>query len=202
MRSKVAKFQRRLWTQTLLDGPTPLLDILRRRVEFHGGEANGSCAQDRRPEVEVTRNDTSGRREIVTLLRFRKDVGNIVALVAPGIHVHRREEDPKRRMEHKSMIGDAVRNARTRREVKLVRSRQSFWKPLLATDENGRRAIDEGKIGVGVTNVTKRTHEFVTHSDLNRRVASHLETVLHETICIPLAELHLRNAGLALLHRG
>src|SRR4030081_384469 len=127
MRSKVAKFQRRLWTQTLLDGPTPLLDILWRRVEFNGGEANGGRAQDRRPEVEVIGNDTGGRREIVTLLRFRRAVGNIVPLVAPGIHVHRHEEDPKRRMEHKSMTGDAVRNTRTRREVKLIRSRQSFW---------------------------------------------------------------------------
>jgi len=36
MRSKVTKFQRRLWTETLLDGTTPLLHILRRRVELPG----------------------------------------------------------------------------------------------------------------------------------------------------------------------
>src|SRR5512132_4726621 len=108
MGSQVAKFQRHLWTETLLDRTTPLLDVLWRRVEFNGGETNSGCAQNCRTAVEVTGDDAGRRREIVTLLRFRKDVRNIVALVAPGVHVHRREEDAKRRMQHKPMIGDAV----------------------------------------------------------------------------------------------
>src|ERR1700682_4703030 len=52
MGSEVAKFQRHLWTETLLDGTTPLLDVLRRRVELHGGEANGGRSQNGRSDVE------------------------------------------------------------------------------------------------------------------------------------------------------
>src|SRR6266699_6033874 len=136
MRSKVAQFQRHLCAQTLFDGTTPLLDILRRRILFNGGEANGSRAQHRRSEVEVTGDDAGRRSEVVALLRLGKDIGNIVPLVAPGIHVHRSEEDSKRGMEHNPMTGNAVRDARAGREVKLVRRRQTRGKTLLPADEN------------------------------------------------------------------
>ena len=72
---------------------------------------------------------------------------------------------------------------------------------VLSADEYEGRAIDEGQISIRVTNVAKRTHELVTQSDLNRRVPGYLETVLHESIRVPLPQLHLGNARLPLLHR-
>src|SRR6476619_5240106 len=85
-------------------------------------------------------------------------------------------------------------------EVKFVRVCQTFGKTLLSADEDGRHAINKSKIGVGVTNVAQRTHEFIAHAELNRGIARDLKTVLHESIRIPLTQLHLRNASLSLLH--
>src|SRR5262249_16997942 len=53
---------------------------------------------------------------------------------------------------------------------------------------------------VGVTDVGQRTHKFIPEPYLNRRTARDRETILSETVGIPLPQLHLRNAGLALLH--
>ena len=80
----------------------PLLDVLRRRVWIHGREAHGGLSQHRIAEVQVGGDDAGRGSEVVALLRFREDVRNIVALVAPGVLIHRRIEDSERRMQHQA----------------------------------------------------------------------------------------------------
>ena len=60
---------------------------------IHRGETDGGLSEHRRSEVKLVRQDRSGWREVVALLRLRKHIRNIVPLVAPGIHVDRCEED-------------------------------------------------------------------------------------------------------------
>src|SRR4030095_3454382 len=95
VRSKVAKFQRHLLTQTPLDRSTPLVDVLRWRIGFNSSKAHSGHAQNCRCEVEVSCHNASRWDEVIALLRHGKHVGNIVTLIAPGVHVYRRKEDAK-----------------------------------------------------------------------------------------------------------
>src|SRR5882724_7027566 len=98
VRSEIAEFQGRLGAQTLLDRTTPLLDVLRWRVNLESSKAYGGRAQNRRREIEMTSDDTGSRSEVITLLRLRKNIRNIMTLVTPRIHIHRCEEDAKGRV--------------------------------------------------------------------------------------------------------
>ena len=201
VRAEVAEFERGRGPETLLDGQAPLLDVLRRRVRVEGGEADGRASEHGLTEVEVRRDYPCGGREIVALLRFGEDVRDVVALVAPGVHVNGRVEDAEGPVEHKPQARDVLRDAEARGEVKLVRVHESGGKPLLSADEDEWTPVLEDEVRVGVADVGERTHVLVAQPRLNRRVARELEAVLHEGVGVPLAELHLRDAGLALLHR-
>ena len=61
----------------------------------------------------------------------------------------------------------------------------------MTANEDKRHTVLEHEIGVGKTNVLERTHIFITQSDLNCGVASHLKTVLNERVGVPLAQLTL-----------
>src|SRR5258705_8769997 len=98
VRPQVAKFQRHLLTQTLLDGSAPLLNILRWRLSLDSSEAHSGHTQNCGGEVEVSCDHASSRNEVIALLCFRKNKRHIVSLIAPGIHVDRREENAKRSM--------------------------------------------------------------------------------------------------------
>src|SRR5256714_2875968 len=145
--------------------------------------------------------NAGGRREVIALLSFRKDIRHIVALVTPGIHVHRREENPEGRMQHDPATRHIVRDAEPGGELKFVWIVQTFRISLLAADENRGRAVVEYEISVSKTNVLQRTHVFITQPDLNRRITSHLKAVLDESVCVPWTQLHLGNPGLALFYR-
>src|SRR5205823_3625622 len=82
--AEIPEFQRGLVSQALLHREAPLLNVLRRSMRVHGRKADGGFAQHWSPEIKPV----DGWSEIVTLLGFRKHIRNIVALVAPGIHVN------------------------------------------------------------------------------------------------------------------
>jgi hypothetical protein len=95
-----------------------------------------------------------------------------------------------------------LRDAETGSEVALVRVQKAAGIAILAADEHLRRATGEDEIGIGVADVDERTHVFVAQAHLEGGVAGELIIILHETIGGPIAELHQRDAGLALLHGG
>ena len=69
----------------------------------------------------MTGSDAGRRSEVVALLRFRKNIRHIVSLVAPGIHVHRRKENAKRRVQHDPVTRHVVRKAESGGELEFVR---------------------------------------------------------------------------------
>src|SRR6185295_371117 len=150
----------------------------------------------------MTGDDAGRRREVIALLSFRKDVGHIVSLVAPGVHVDRRKENSEGAVDHNPQFRQVVRETKPGREFQFVRIVQSFGISLLTADENERHTILEYQIGVSETNVLQGTHILIAQTDLDRGVARHLKTVLNKSVDVPLPELHLRDARLALLHRG
>src|SRR4026209_2379172 len=95
MRSKVSEFERGFVPKTLLNRAAPLFDVLRRRLGFEGSKTNSRYAKYRWPKVEVSGNDSRCGNEIITLLCFRKNIWNVVTLVAPRVHVYRRKEKTK-----------------------------------------------------------------------------------------------------------
>src|SRR5206468_738215 len=76
--------------QALLNRRTPLLDVLRWRVRIHSGKADSCLSEHGLAEVELIGKERGRWGEVVALLGLRKHIRNVVALIAPGIHVHRR----------------------------------------------------------------------------------------------------------------
>src|SRR5258708_14588797 len=91
--------------------------------------------------------------EVVTLLSFREYIGNIVALVTPRVHIYRREEDAKSRMQHNASARNVMRDAGARCESELAGIVQAFGISLLPTDENRWHAVLEHEIRVRVANI-------------------------------------------------
>src|ERR1700674_841343 len=98
VRSEIAEFQCSFGAQALLYGTAPLLDVLRWRIDFKGSEADCGRPQNRRGEIEMSGNDAGSRSEVIALLRFRKNIGNIMTLVTPRIHINGGEENAKGRV--------------------------------------------------------------------------------------------------------
>ena len=65
------------------------------------------CPSTAGPKFKLARQDRRGWREVVALLRFREDVRNVMPLVAPRIHIHRREEDAERRVKNQAHAAEA-----------------------------------------------------------------------------------------------
>src|SRR2546423_14832525 len=84
----------------------------------------------------------------------------------------------------------------------FVRKHKAAGMSVLAADEDLRRAAGEDQIGVGIADVRERAHVLITQTHLNRGVAGDLERVLREGIARPVAQLHLRDACLALFYGG
>ena len=94
--------------EALLDRSTPLLDVLRRRVQFESCKTNCRRTKYCRPEIEMTGDDAWRGNEVVALLRLRKDKRNVVTLVTPGVHIHWCEEDAERRVQHDPVFMQVV----------------------------------------------------------------------------------------------
>src|SRR5205085_10990462 len=106
-----------------------------------------------------------GGCEVVALLRFGEDEGDVVPLVAPSVHVNRRVEDAVGSVEHYTEARDVLRDAEARREVELVRIEETRRVALLPADEDERPSVLENEVRVGVANVCERTHVLVAQAD-------------------------------------
>ena len=93
-----------------------------------------------------------------------------------------------------------MRQTESGSEIQRSGFRQAFRIAKLPTDEDKGFAILEYEIRISVTDIGQRTHEFIPESDLDCRAAGDRKTVLCEAVGVPLTKLHLRDAGLALLH--
>ena len=172
-------------------------------MRIHARETDRGLAEHGRRKVKLAGIERRRRREVVALLRFRKNVWNVMPLIAPGVHVNWREEDSKRRMVHQT-FWQRLRQSKSRCEIARVGIPQPARIAVLSANKNRRRgayAIREYQVRIRIADVHQWVHILVAQPHLNRGQAGYAEAVLHESICIPLPELHLRNAGLALLHR-
>ncbi len=122
-------------------------------------------------------------------------------LVAPGVQVHWREKDSIGRMEDQASVWKIFGNSQARRKAVPVGVHQPSRVPQLAADENGRNAIVENKVRIGVLLVVERACVFVADAGVDGRLRRHLPTVFGKRRRAPRAQIHLRYAGLALLHR-
>ena len=118
-------------------------------MRIHGGKADRGLAQHRGREVE----SGESRHKVIALLCLRKDVGNVVALVAPGIHVHRGEKDSEGAVHDDSQTGNGLRDAHARREVVRIGILQTTGITVLTADEDRRSAVLKDEIGICVFDV-------------------------------------------------
>src|SRR5882762_11552815 len=96
--------------------------------------------------------DSSGGSEVVALLGLREHIRNVVALVTPGIHIHRGKEDAKGGVHYQPKPGNRLRKTETWREVVIIRIFQTLRKPILPADKcRGRSVLIKGKIGIRIT---------------------------------------------------
>src|SRR5436309_11566578 len=111
-------------------------------MRIHGRKADGGLAQHWSPEIK----SVDGWSEIVTLLGFRKHIRNIVALVAPGIHVNGSKEDSEPAMDNQPYARNGLGNADTWSKIVGVRVFESAGKSILPAYKDGRNTILENKI--------------------------------------------------------
>src|SRR2546423_12275576 len=96
--TEVADFERRRAPQAFFYRRAPLLDVFGGSVRIEGGEADGGLPKYSWPKIQRRlrlggREQSRRGREVIELLRFGKNVRDIVALIAPGVEVDRSEED-------------------------------------------------------------------------------------------------------------
>ena len=76
------------------------------------------------------------RSEVIALLSFREHVGNIVALIAPGIHVNRGVEHAEGGMKHDPVLGYCLRKPQTWSKIVRIRILQSSRIAVLSSYED------------------------------------------------------------------
>ncbi len=151
-RAQVTDFDRGFLAQLLLQRGAPLLNVLCGRVQLESGEADRGCAQHRGREVEC--GDRGNVR--IALRGLREDIGHVVALVAPGVHVHGRVEDAVGHMRHHAEPGHTLRQAQPGAKVGVVGIHQAARIAVLPADEDLRRAAGEIEIAIGIVDVDQR----------------------------------------------
>src|SRR5947207_9250312 len=167
---------------------------------IHSSEAGCGLPQYGWVEIKSAGKKSSRRSEVIGLLGLRKHERNIVALVAPGVHVNGSKEETKRGVEDQSVLWQGLGKSEARSEVVGISVFKTAWIAVLAANKYRRDAIVKCEICVGVADVHQRIHVFIPETHFNGCVAGKTEAVLGETVRIPLPQLHLRNAGLALFH--
>src|SRR4030095_12699455 len=196
MRAEIPDLKRRFAAQALLNGQTPLLDVLRGSVRFDRRETNGRHSKHRLREIKSVQRWS----KVVALLSDRKYIRHIVPLVAPRVEVHWRKENSVRAMNHRRKFRQVLRKTQPWCKILSLGIQQPLWVSVLPADERLRRAVDERQVAVRVTNIHQRVHEFIPQADLDRGVPGTLKSLLREPIQRPLPQLHLRNASLYLFH--
>src|ERR1700688_3726995 len=89
-----------------------------RETHGRGGQCPG--AQHWRSEIQSPGKERSRRSEVIRLLRFREDIRDVVALVAPRVEIHGRIENSVGRAKNKSAPGKILRDPEPWRKVVLV----------------------------------------------------------------------------------
>ena len=84
----------------------------------------------------------------------------------------------------------------------MVGVHQAAGIAVLPADEDLRRAAAQVEVAVGVADVDQRAHELIAKAVGQRGVGGQAPRVLRVAVGVPLAKIHLRNAGLALARRG
>src|SRR2546421_7703526 len=123
-----------------------------------------------------------------------------MALVAPGVEIHRSEEYSVGCMNHQALIGQALGNAEARSKIVSVGVHQSFWIAILAANENAGHTVVEDQVGVGIVLVVQRVCVFVANAEVQGGGWSDFPAVFHEGVTAPISQIHLRDSGLSLLH--
>src|SRR5262250_1353584 len=146
--SQIPDLERRTGAETLFDLCVPLLNVLGRRVRIERGEAyrgcgQSACAQHGSAKVETASEQGRRRSEVIRLLGFRENIGDVMSLVAPGVLIDGRVEDSIRRVQHHPKARKILRKANSRREIVLVGVHQSARISQLAADKNRRRTVVE-----------------------------------------------------------
>src|SRR5262249_41434252 len=145
-RAEITDFDRSISSSAFLQRSTPLLYVLRRRMRIKRGEAyrcrrKRSCAENWRAKIESRIEQCCRRREIIRLLRLRKNVGNVMALVTPRIHVNWRVENSVRRVQNQPKSREISRLPKARCEVVFVGKKQAIWVARLSADKDRWSAI-------------------------------------------------------------
>src|SRR2546421_13113831 len=104
-------------------------------------------------------------------------------------------------MKDQAIVRQGLRESKSRRHIVCIGILQSPRVAVLSTDENRRLSVVEREICICVTDIHQRIHELVAQANFNCGRTCDPDAVLSETIRVPLAKLHLRNTGLALLYR-
>src|ERR1043165_3886182 len=105
-------------------------------MRIHSSEADGGLSKHRCSEVEMRGQNSCCRSEVVALLCLWENIGDIVALVTPGIHVNRSKENSKCRMNDNAELRHGLRKAETRREIMGIGVFETFWKTILSSYED------------------------------------------------------------------
>src|SRR5689334_22913805 len=100
------------------------------RVE--AGKAHYSLAQHSGGKIEPV----NRRNKVIALISLRKDVWNVVPLIAPRVHVDRRIEDAVRGMQYDSHTRHVVCDTQARREVQFVGVHQTLGITVLPSNED------------------------------------------------------------------
>ena len=159
------------------------------RRKTHGGGRQRARAQNRSAKVEARIEQSGRRRKIVGLLCFRKNVRNVVPLIAPGVHIDRRKENAVGRMQNDPVLRKIPRNANARRKIVLVRKKQAIWIAELPANENGRSPIRKDQIGIRVLRVVEGASVFIAQAVVHGKVGRHPPTVLGKNRSAPRAEI-------------
>src|ERR1051325_3045918 len=123
-------------------------------MRIHPSKADGRLSKYRSAEIEMRGQNSCCWREVVALLSFREDIRNIVALIAPGVHVNRSKENSKRRMYNNAELGYRLRETKARCEVVGVCVFKTLWETVLASYKDRGNSIGiERQVGIGVTHV-------------------------------------------------
>src|SRR5215469_5213354 len=98
-------------------------------------------------------------------------------------------------------VDQFLRQSETWSQVVRIGIAQPTRVSILASHKDrGGSAAAERQIGVGVSDVDQRIHEFVSQAHFHRSSAGQTEAILRESGRVPLPQLHLRDACLPLLH--